>query len=134
MSAIDWMISKSAGLLLLALAGAALYWKLSFHLGLPLLLFLVSLAVVGKGNRWLWSAIFPLISCVLSAVIYAGYAVIPAGAEFVKLLLAFTLVSVVPGVVLWAAVRLKRARNSVTAAKAQPESRVLPTKVAGGDA
>lgn len=127
-------ILKVIGQLLLALSGAILYWKLSFNLGLPLLLFVVSLAVVGEGNRLLWAAIFPFISCAIAAVIYAGYLAIPAEAELMKLLLTFTMMSVVPGVLLWGAVKLKCARSAVATAKSKVEQTPLSNDAAGSDA
>jgi len=94
----------------LAIVGALLYWKLGFYFGLPVLLFVVSLAIVGSGNRLLWSAIFPLTCCVIAAAIYGVYQLMPQKAEFAKLLLAFVLVSVVPGAILWAAAKLRQVR------------------------
>lgn len=102
---------KNAGLLVLALAGSLLYWSLGQQAGLLLLLFTLSLAIVGKGNRLIWSAAFPLACCLIGAPIYTVYSVMPPSAEFAKLSLAAVLFPAVPGVVLWLAVRLKQWRQ-----------------------
>jgi hypothetical protein len=105
---------KKIGLLGLALAGSFLYWRLGYSAGMPLLLFVMTLAVVGQGNRIVWSAVFPFLSCVLAAVLYTGFSLIPPEAEFAKLLIAFVLITAVPGLVLWLAHRFKIARNEKT--------------------
>jgi hypothetical protein len=56
--------------------------------------------------------VFPFLCIILASVIYAGYAVLPPEAEFIKLFLAVVLLSVVPGLVLWVAVKLKHARSA----------------------
>ena len=104
--------TKKFGLLCLALAGSFLYWKLGYSVGMPILLFVMTLAVVGQGNRILWSAIFPFLSCVLAAALYAGFSFIPPEAEFAKLLIAFTLITAIPGFLLWFAQKFKASRNA----------------------
>ncbi len=102
---------KNLGLLVLALAGSILFWSLGYAAGLPVLLFGLSLAVVGKGNRLLWPFALPFACCLIGALAYAVYSVIPPSAELAKLLFATIPLSVVPGVVLWLALRLKRSRQ-----------------------
>ena len=105
-------IFGAAGLLLLAIAGTLLYWRLGYNIGLPLLLFVISLAIVGKGNRLIWSAVFPFLCAALAAVVYAAYSLLPKEPEMPKLLFVLVLLSVVPGLILWAAVILKRLRSN----------------------
>lgn len=104
-------ICSAIGLLFLAMVGTLLYWRLGYAAGLPVLLFGVSLAVVGKGNRLIWSAAFPFICAALTATLYVAYSLLPAEPKMPRLLFAFTLISVVPGLILWAAVKLKGLRS-----------------------
>jgi predicted neutral ceramidase superfamily lipid hydrolase len=98
---------RTIGLLLAAVAGSAVYWKLGYTRGLPLLVLVVSLAVVGKGNRLLWLAVFPLLSCVVAALAYLLFGLLPETPELPRLLALFTLVTLVPAAVIWSAVKFK---------------------------
>ncbi|MFM8900398.1 MAG: hypothetical protein ACKOF9_10700 [Burkholderiales bacterium] len=102
---------KDLGLLVAAAVGSALYWKLGYSIGLPLLLLVVSLAIVGRGNRLLWLAIFPLLSCLIATLTYLLFSLFPETPEFPKLLALFTLVTLIPAAVLWSAAKFKSVRG-----------------------
>jgi len=102
---------RVAGLLILAVASACVCFKCGPDVAMPILFFVVSLAIAGRGNRWLWSLIFPVLSCAIGAAVLGLYKLMPKEAEFAMSLLAFVLVSVVPGGMLWLAATLKRVRS-----------------------
>jgi hypothetical protein len=102
--------SKSIGPALFFILLALLFCVPGLLGGPPFILLVISLAIVGKGNRLLWLAAFPVLIGVIGAFVYAGFLMIPKDAELVKMLLGCTLMSVVPGAVLWAAVKLNRLR------------------------
>ena len=103
---------RVVGLSILAVLSTCVYFRLEMGGGMPILLFVVSLAIAGHGNRWLWSLIFPVLMGATGAVIWGVSQLMPKEAEFAMTLLGFVLVSVVPGAVLWLAATLKRARHS----------------------
>lgn len=90
---------------------ALILFRLGAAFGVAGLLFVVSLAAVGAGNRLAWALVFPLLAVALAAVAYAVFAMIPEDNERLKLLLAFGGMPVVPGIVVWAAIRFKRFRS-----------------------
>ena len=98
-------------LLSLAVATAFVCFKGGPVVAMPILLFVVSLAIAGRGNRWLWSLIFPVLSCAMGAAFLGLYKLMPKEAEFAMSLLAFVLVSVAPAAMLWLAATLKRVRS-----------------------
>lgn len=104
---------KVIGLVFAAAVGSAVYWRLGYNVGLPLLLLFLSLAVVGKGNRLLWLAAFPLVSCVIAALGYLLFSLLREAPELPKLFVLFTLVTVVPATVLWSAAKFKSARARI---------------------
>ena len=105
---------KRLSLLALAIAGTlvglGLGWQFGLALGMPLLLFVVSLAVAGDGNRLLWAALFPLLFAALVLLVYAGLALLPPAAERLRLLLAFALMPLLPALLIWLALQLRRRR------------------------
>lgn len=102
---------KTAGLVFLAVVAMFLYWRLGFQIGLPLLLLVISLAIVGPGNRLLWAILFPLPVCALLAAAYLLFGLLPEKPELPRLLALFVLATVVPGAVLWAATKFKALRR-----------------------
>jgi len=99
------------GLLVLAVVSAYVYVRGIPVVGMPILLFVVSLAIAGRGNRWLWALIFPVLCGATGAAILGLYTLMPKGADFAMSLLAFVLVPVVPAAILGLAAKLKRVRS-----------------------
>jgi hypothetical protein len=102
---------KTIILILVAILSSALYWKLGQGAGFLLLLLAVSLAIIGEGHRLWWLLVFPLLCCALAAALYGMLAWIPQGMEFPKLLMLFTLVTVLPSGVLWFAANFAKLRS-----------------------
>lgn len=102
---------RVTGLLILAATSACVCFKGGPDVAMPILLFAVSLAIAGRGNRWLWSLIFPVLSCAIGAAVLGLAKLMPKEAEFAMSLLVFVLVSVVPGAMLWLAATLNRVRS-----------------------
>jgi hypothetical protein len=80
--------------------------------GITVLLVSVSFALVGTGNRLLWMLILPLIACVLAALIYGVFSVLPKQPDLPSAILGFVLVPVIPSLILWAAVAFRQKRAS----------------------
>ena len=99
------------GLLFLAAIGSVFYWKLGLLGGLLLLLFVTSMAIVGQGNRLLWLAILPLLSCAIATPVYLLFRQLPKNPELPTLITFFVGVTVVPATILWAAAKFKSARS-----------------------
>lgn len=89
---------------------AFMLFRFAAAFGVAGLLLVVSLAVVGAGNRLAWVAAFPVVAATLAAVAYGIFAILPEDNERLKLLVAFAGMPVVPGLVLWAAVRFRKYR------------------------
>ncbi len=83
---------------------------LGFAFGVPALFFLITLAIVGEGNRVLWAATFPLVVAAIGGVFYGVYLILPRENELPLLLFAFTAVTIVPGLIFYAAIRLRSYR------------------------
>jgi hypothetical protein len=103
---------------------AFMLFRFAAVLGVAGLLLVVSFAVVGAGNRLAWIAVFPVVAAVLAAGAYGVFAMLPENNERLKLLVGFAAMPVIPGLVLWAAVRLRnyRAGPMQQAAKSQNAS------------
>ena len=95
-----------------ALAAVLISLRLGLAFCIPALLFVITLAVVGKGNRLLWLAIFPVVGAVVAGIFYGIYLLLPHENEIPRLLLAFTSMSVAPGLVLYAATLFKKFRGA----------------------
>jgi hypothetical protein len=109
---------------------AFMLFRFAAALGVAGLLLVVSFAFVGAGNRLAWVAVFPVVAGALAAVAYGVFAILPEDNERLKLLVAFAGMPVVPGLVLWAAVRFKkyraeRQRPSAVAHQASSEESVV---------
>ena len=89
---------------------AFMLFRAAAALGVAGLLLVVSFAFVGEGNRLAWVAVFPVVAAVLAGVAYGVFAVLPQDNERLKLLVAFAGMPVIPGLVLWSAVRFKKYR------------------------
>jgi hypothetical protein len=76
--------------------------------GITVLLVSVSFALVGTGNRLLWMLILPLIACVLAALIYGVFSVLPKQSALPSAILGFVLVPVIPSLILWVAVAFRQ--------------------------
>jgi hypothetical protein len=105
---------KVLGLVLVAVVGLVIYWRLGFSVGIPALLLIVSLAIVGPGNRLLWFLVMPVPLLLVSGAAYVLFGLLPEKPEFPRLLTLFVLVTVLPAAVLWSATKFKalRARSS----------------------
>jgi hypothetical protein len=115
-------ILKTLALIVVASLGTLLFWKLGYGGDLLILLFLVSLAIVGEGNRLVWAAIFAFVGCIIAAGVYGAYELLPTP-ELLRLLLMFTLLTVIPGAILWVATVLcKRRSKAATATLITPSS------------
>lgn len=107
---------KTFGLLVLILLWSVMLLRLSFFgpvFGMLSLLFIVSLACVGEGNRLVWLMVFPVVSGLLTVASGLLLAAIPEALRLVRSFLMFALMPVLPAAVLWLAVRFKghRARR-----------------------
>ncbi|MFG6459166.1 hypothetical protein [Roseateles sp. BYS96W] len=100
---------KIAGYVAGVLAAFMLF-RFTAALGAAGLMLVFSFAFVGPGNRLAWIAVFPVVAAILAAVGYGIFAILPEDNERLKLLVAFAGMPVVPGLVLWAAVRFRKYR------------------------
>lgn len=93
-----------------ALVATLLILRLAAVLSLVGLLLFVSLAVVGEGNRLAWLAAFPIITAALMGVAWGVFIVIPEGNELLDIFLVSLFLSVLPALVICAAVRFRDCR------------------------
>lgn len=108
-------VIRPLGAGLLALACVGLLLRGGLVIAMPGLLFVLSLALAGQGNRWLWVALFPLVSAgVAMALGGLGWGLRlawPASQDLVLPLLGFAAMPIAPALVLGAAVKFKRLRG-----------------------
>lgn len=90
---------------------AFMLFRIAAALGVAGLLLVFSFAFVGHGNRLAWIAVFPLVAALLATVSYGVFTILPEDNERLKLLVAFAGMPLIPGLVLWAAVRFRRYRD-----------------------
>ncbi len=77
----------------------------------PGLLFVVSLAIAGEGNRWLWSAVFPLLVGLLGLGAYGFRATLPGEPTWLAPAIAFAGLPILPSLVLFAAWKVREVRT-----------------------
>jgi hypothetical protein len=102
---------KQLGLVVVVVVGSIVYWRLGFGIGIPALLLIFSLAIVGPGNRLLWLLVMPVPLLLVSGVAYSIFGLLPEKPELPRLLTLFVLVTVVPAAVLWSATKFKAFRT-----------------------
>ncbi len=107
--------AKIIFLLFAACIGSALFLLSGLTNGMIVLLFAMSLAIVGEGNRILWTAIFPLFFILLAILSHFSnkYLSDMQAGNWVASLIAIALIPLGPAIVLWAAhtIQLKRRRK-----------------------
>jgi hypothetical protein len=123
-------IAAARGLigLLLPIIGSALFFRLGAAAGMPILLFAISLACAGPGNRALWSLAFAVLTVLSTTAFTAFERGLAPGPGLWMTGLHFAVLPLVPALFLWLAHRFRAWRQARVPATTKAPAERDPTR------